>query len=177
MLGMVFTEFCSMVEKEFSADMVDDIIEMSDLPSGGAYTSVGYYSHQEMLSLVSSLSHKTGIPAPELVRLFGIRLFDFFTENYPQFFVGCSGSFEFLETIDNHIHAEVRKLYPNAAPPSFEFLSEKPGVAKLIYRSNRPFADLAEGLILGCADYFGEKIALDRRLEEDGSVLFVAELL
>lgn len=38
MKGMVFTEFLDMVETKFSAAMVDDIIEDSQVASGGAYT-------------------------------------------------------------------------------------------------------------------------------------------
>jgi hypothetical protein len=49
MKGMVFTEFLEMVEAKFSADMVDDIISDSDLPNGGAYTSVGTYDHSELV--------------------------------------------------------------------------------------------------------------------------------
>lgn len=172
MLGVVFTEFCAMVEEKYSADMLDEIIEMSDLSSGGAYTAVGNYSHKEMLNLVQALSRKTGIAANELIRSFGYHLFDFFGQNYSVFFDGVGSSFDFLKTIDDHIHVEVRKLYPEAAPPSFEFHESGPGQATLTYRSHRPFADLAEGLILACGDYFKESLSLDRSEMPDGSVLF-----
>ncbi len=45
MKGVVFTEFIEMVEDQFSADMVDDIIDDAQPPSGGAYTAVGTYDH------------------------------------------------------------------------------------------------------------------------------------
>lgn len=32
----------------------------------------------------------------------------------------------------------------------------------MVYRSRRPFADLAEGLIEGCASHFAERIAIER---------------
>ena len=32
MKGLIFTEFLTMVEKKFSMDLVDEIIEMSELP-------------------------------------------------------------------------------------------------------------------------------------------------
>jgi hypothetical protein len=38
-----------------------------------------------------------------------------------------------------------------------------------VYRSKRPFADLAEGLIRGCIRYFNEEIDLTREdLPSDG---------
>ena len=51
MKGVIFTEFLGMVADRFSEDMVDDIIEASDLPSGGAYTAVGIYDHGEIVAL------------------------------------------------------------------------------------------------------------------------------
>ena len=47
--------------------MVDDIIDASALPSGGAYTAVGTYHHGEMLALCSALAERTGEPVPALV--------------------------------------------------------------------------------------------------------------
>ena len=55
MLGIVFSEFTEMVEEVFSAEMVEKILDDCDLESGGAYTSVGSYSHTEIISLVGAL--------------------------------------------------------------------------------------------------------------------------
>ena len=62
MKGMVFTEFLEMVEDKFSADMVDDIIDDSAPPSGGAYTAVGTYDHNELVGMVVALSQRSGLP-------------------------------------------------------------------------------------------------------------------
>ncbi|MFK7794974.1 MAG: heme NO-binding domain-containing protein [Gammaproteobacteria bacterium] len=57
MKGVVFTKFFDMVEDRFGYQVVDNIINNSNVKSGGAYTSVGTYDHLELLSLVGSL-HK-----------------------------------------------------------------------------------------------------------------------
>ena len=75
MKGIVFREFISMVENEFSIETADEIITASNLKSEGAYTSVGTYPHEEMVELVSHLSAKTNITVPELLRTFGNYLF------------------------------------------------------------------------------------------------------
>ncbi|MGB1109629.1 MAG: heme NO-binding domain-containing protein, partial [Gammaproteobacteria bacterium] len=110
MKGIVFSELVEMVEEVFSPEIADKIIESSHLPSGGAYTSVGTYDHEEILTLVSQLSEETGMPIDELVKTFGGHLFSRFVTLYPSFFEGVSSSFEFLETIEEHVHVEVRKL-------------------------------------------------------------------
>ena len=70
MKGIVFTEFFEMVEQKFDYTMVDKLLANTELPSGGIYTSVGTYSHTEMVSLVVKLSQETSIPIPDLLRVF-----------------------------------------------------------------------------------------------------------
>jgi hypothetical protein len=80
MKGIVFTE---MIENEFGLSMLDEIIETSDLPSKGIYTSVGTYSHHEMVILLVRFSELTKIPIPEALRMFVYRLFHCFFNQYP----------------------------------------------------------------------------------------------
>ena len=156
MKGIVFTEFLEMVESKFSSELADSIIERAELPSGGAYTTVGTYDHSEMIKLVSCLSQETGVSTAELMRAFGLYMFERFHVLFPQYFTGIDSSFHFLERIDDYIHVEVRKLYPEAELPSFDCDTSQAGRLRLTYRSVRPFAALAEGLIRGCIAHFRE---------------------
>ena len=161
MKGMVFTEMMEMVEATWSLDMVDAIIARSQVPSGGAYTAVGTYPHEEIIALVVALSAETGVPVPDLVSAFGKHLFGRFALAYPRFFEGITSSFQFLSGIENVIHAEVRKLYPDAELPTFE-VEQGHNTLALTYFSEHPFADLAQGLIEGCIAHFGEAIQVQR---------------
>ena len=161
MKGIVFAEFIELVEDKFGFDMADEIIEEANLPSGGAYTSVGTYDHQEMLELVTHLSQKTGIPAEDLVKTFGEHLLGRFTEGYPMFFENVSSCFEFLDTIENKVHVEVKKLYPEAELPTFDSEIISDHQMRLTYTSKRPFSALAYGLIKGSATYFNEQIEIE----------------
>jgi hypothetical protein len=158
MKGIVFTEFLEMVESKFSPELADSIIEGAELPSGGAYTTVGTYDHDEMIRLVSGLSNETGISTAELMQSFGIYMFERFYVLFPKYFKGIDSSFRFLELIEDYIHVEVRKLYPEAELPSFECDTSHPGHLVLTYHSTRPFAALAEGLIRGCITHFREDV-------------------
>ena len=152
---MVFTHFLDFVTEQFGPEMADDIIEASALPSGGAYTSVGTYSHGEMVALVGALAARTGRPADGLVRAFGDRLSDTFAHDFPEFFRRASTLFDFLESIEQHIHVEVRKLYPDAELPTFRTEERSPARLVLLYRSPRRMGHLSEGLITGSARQFG----------------------
>jgi hypothetical protein len=168
MKGVVFTAFLEMVESQFSEDMVDDIIEAAQLPSGGAYTAVGTYPHEEMVALVVALSERSGTPIPDLLRAYGKHLFAHFFLTHPSFFVNVHDALSFLEGIENIIHAEVLKLYPDAQLPRFETEHRNENQLVLLYDSNRHFEDLAEGLMLGCIDHFAERIDIAREATEHG---------
>lgn len=162
MKGMVFTEFMEMVDSEFGPELAEKVLEASKLPSGGIYTAVGTYDHGELLTLVHELSRETAIPVPELVRSFGRHLFGRFVKSYAHFFLGVNSTFQFLAQVDDHVHVEVLKLYPEAELP--KFTSQQLDGDRMIfdYRSRRPFGDLAEGLILGCAEHYGESLQIER---------------
>lgn len=160
MKGVVFTEFLDFVGASHGEDTVDDIIEASHLPSGGAYTAVGTYDHAEMVSLCAALSERTGAPTADLVRGFGTHLSASFARGYPAFFSRSGNFFDFLESIEAHIHVEVRKLYPDAELPTFVVEERSPTRMVLHYRSPRRMGALAEGLIIGSARQFGVEAAV-----------------
>ncbi len=169
MKGMIFTEFLEMVEEHFSLAVVDRIIEAADLPSGGSYTAVGTYPHQELVQLVINLSQETGTPVPLLLQTFGERLFQRFSVKYAHFLAHATSAFAFLEQLQSYVHAEVQKLYPEAELPHFECVRLMDGRMKMIYRSHRSMGDVAQGLMVGCFRYFEESVQIDRRDLSDGS--------
>lgn len=161
MKGMVFTEFLEMVESRWSPDMVDTLLDEVPLESGGAYTAVGVYSHEEFVCLVEGLSIRVDVPMPDLVRGFGAHLFGRFVAGHPKLFIGIDNAFDFLACIENMIHVEVLKLYPDASLPRFDI--ERHGDRMtLIYRSSRHFEDLAHGLVEGCLAHYGERADIVR---------------
>lgn len=170
MKGMVFTEFLDMVEQAYDYDLVDKLLLESTLPSGGNYTSVGTYSHQEMVELVGQFSLQTQVPVADAYRTYGRYLFARFSKLYAHLLGHSSSAFSLLTAIEHHIHVEVKKLYPDAELPHFESEQPTPDRLILIYQSERQMADFAQGLIEGCLTHFGETATISRtNLAEDGS--------
>jgi hypothetical protein len=160
MKGIVFTELFDMVEATFGADMIEDVLDDCELESEGAYTSVGTYDHRELLQIVSALSKHVDIPVKDLVHKYGHHLFSRFHAMMPQFFEAPKFAFEFLESVHDYIHVEVKKLYPDAALPKFETQREGTSTLIMTYRSQCPFADFAHGLMEGCIDFYEEDIQI-----------------
>jgi hypothetical protein len=162
MKGVVFTEFLEMIESKMGQDMADDLLDSCDLPSGGSYTALGTYDHTEIVQLVVRLSELTRTPVPALLKLFGSHLLGRFTVLYPAFFEQAPTLFQLLSKVEDYIHVEVRKLYPDAELPSFEIEQPGPQTLVMTYSSTRPFADLAEGLIQGCIAHYGNEVDMVR---------------
>lgn len=167
MKGMVFTEFLEMVEQQWSADLVDDLIDGCDLPSKGIYTAVGTYDHREIVQLVQALSARTAIAVPDLVQAFGGYLFGRFVVLYPQFFAAARTAFDLLASLDRYVHREVVKLYPDAEVPRFDTTRIDARTLEMIYRSPRGMEDLAEGLIRAAIAHYGEPLSLAREPMND----------
>ena len=160
MKGIVFTEFLDFVAEQHDEDTVDDIIDANTLPSGGAYTSVGTYNHEELGLLCQTLAEHTGTPPEQIVKDFGFRLSSTFAKNYADFFSRCNHYFDFLESIEEHIHKEVRKLYPDAELPTFVVRSRTDTCLIMEYTSPRHFSALALGLLEGTARHFNKKVQI-----------------
>lgn len=162
MKGVMFTEFLDWVEDRWSPDLVERIIAAADLPSEGAYTSVGTYDHAELLNLVTVLGEIESEDVSVLVEAFGKALFPRLAIAHPHLAAQWDDAIGLLARLDSFIHPEVAKLYPAAEVPKFVVLVKAPGHLRLAYHSKRPLADLAAGLIAGCSDYFSANLSVVR---------------
>jgi len=167
---MVFTEFIEFVEDSFGFDVAQEMIDGADLPNEGVYTGVGTYNSDELVSMVVELSELTGIEVPELLTAYGKHLFFRFAQLYPHFFHDGVNIFDFINQIDNYIHIEVQKLYPDAELPSVATVKREADSIEIVYSSKRKFGDFAHGLLLGAIAFFNEEMTIEREnLTEDGS--------
>jgi hypothetical protein len=66
----------------------------------------------------------------------------------------------FVLTLNNIIHPEVRKLYPGADVPVFDFATPKADTVEVGYVSKRKLCAFAEGLIEGSAKHYKEEVII-----------------
>jgi hemerythrin-like domain-containing protein len=168
---MIFTELIDFIERHSDIATAEQIIEEANLNSSGAFTAVGNYPHQEVLLLVGSAASILQSPSRDLMRQFGKELFSRLYDSHPQFFEeNVDNAPLFLERIQQHIHDEVIKLYPDSNPPRV-LVSKSEGLLQVTYESHRPFALVALGLIEGCYEYFGRpvEVEFDDSLDETSS--------
>lgn len=168
MKGLVFIELLKMADGVFGEAVVDRVLDASPLKSGGAYTAVGYYDCAELIILVDAFSKESGIARPELERRFGHWVMKSFAAGYPEFFRKYDTAFGMLEAIENDIHLEVRKLYPDAELPSFSTFRHSDSDLELNYKSERPLASFCYGLIEACFQTYGEPATVEMKDRSTG---------
>jgi hypothetical protein len=155
MKGIILSEFIEFIELSLGEDRAQAIIEESRVKSGGAYSRVGQYDYQELLQLLSQAVVETSVEAGVLLQQVSDHLFMVFKRDYQVFFEGVESAAEMLTQIDDHIHVEVKKLYPDAELPKFDY-TRNDDILTLNYTSPRPLAAVANSLLNACLKYFGD---------------------
>ncbi|MCL5128195.1 MULTISPECIES: heme NO-binding domain-containing protein [unclassified Algibacter] len=170
MKGIVFTEFLDLVEDKFGLEMVDRIITSSTLDSEGVYTAVGTYSFSEMLQLLQHLSENTGISIDNLLLVYAEHFFSVIEKSYPGLLATYKDPIEMISSVENHIHVEVRKIYPDAELPTFEVVEKTENSLILIYKSSRAMHHFGLGLMNKTFEHFNSTAKIDlENIKEDGT--------
>ncbi|WP_375753998.1 heme NO-binding domain-containing protein [Vibrio sp. HN007] len=160
MKGIIFTEFMQLVEQKFGLEVLDSILD--DAEDDGVYTTVGSYDHRSLVKLIVSLSEKTGVSATKLQEVFGETVFDNLYQTIPNQagLKECQTAFQFIRHVEDYIHVEVKKLYPESNPPRFDFISESETEMVFDYQSARCMSHVCLGLVNGCAKHFNEQLTV-----------------
>ncbi len=160
--GFYFNLFEAVVTKDHGGDTWDAMLEAAGLD--GAYTSLGNYPDDDVTKLVAAASSALGIPAEAVLRWFGREALPLLAERYPSLFSSPVSAQSFILTLNEVVHSEVRKLYPGADVPDFEFHRPSEETLVVTYRSRRKLCALAEGMIDGSARYYAQVVKIEQPL-------------
>jgi hypothetical protein len=170
MKGIIFTEFLDLVEDKFGLEMVDRIISESKLESEGIYTSIGTYSFSEMLQLLQRLSTHTNISIDNLLLVYAEHFFSIIETSYPGLLATYKDPIEMLSSIENHIHVEVQKIYPDAELPTFIIEEKTKNSIIMIYKSSRAMHHFGLGLMNKTFEHFNSTATIVlEKIKEDGT--------
>lgn len=161
MKGVIFTTFNDMVEQQVGMDVWEQILDTVNPESQGIYTSVEDFPDEELIAMVNELSQQTGTPVLELIFAFGQYLFHALAMRHTVFLETQPDFLSFLKSIDDVIHREVEKLYPNPNLPTLLWQQPDDNSLILNYQSSRKLCHLAVGLIRGAAQHYGVEYTLE----------------
>jgi hypothetical protein len=160
MKGIVFNLLEQAVSEKYGEDTWDALLDGSGVQ--GSYTAVGSYPDEELGALVETGAKALSVAPDDLVQWFGRAAIPQLVQRYPAFFEPHTTTRSFLLTLNDVIHPEVRKLFPGAYAPSFEFDTSEEDTLGLAYHSHRNLCSFAEGLIEGAADYYSEDVIVEQ---------------
>ena len=112
--------------------------------------------------MVKILSAETNISIQDLLITYGEHMFGLFKVKYSDLLEGIENPIDFLAKVDDYIHVEVQKLYPDAELPKFEILKRSENYVEMTYMSVRKLSDFAHGLINGCAAYYNVNLIIKK---------------
>lgn len=158
MKGIIFQLLEEVVTQHLGPDTWDQLLQAAELD--GVFTSLGSYPDEHLFKLVGAASAALNKPPADIVRWFGAKAMPLLARKYPAFFERHGSTRPFILTLNNIIHPEVRKLYPGADVPDFEFDVSSPDMLVMHYQSKRKLCALAEGLVEGAAEQFGESVTI-----------------
>jgi heme-NO-binding protein len=157
--GVVFNLLEEVVTRDYGEDTWDRLLESAGVD--GAYTSLGGYPDADLFGLVAAASEALDKEPDEIIRWFGREALPLLAASYPQFFEPHDSAKPFVLTLNDIIHPEVRKLYPGADVPVFDFNATNETLL-MGYQSERQLCSFAEGLIEGAADHYGERASIEQ---------------
>lgn len=158
MKGLVFNLLEDLVRRDHGDAAWDALLDASGV--SGVYTSLGNYPDADLYRLVGAASQALGADAADIVRWFGREALPLLAARVPEVFRPHTSTRAFVLTLNDIIHPEVRKLYPGADVPDFDFETSDSGHLRMTYRSHRRLCTFAEGLIEGAARYYGERVEI-----------------
>ena len=164
MKGVVFNVVEEVVTELYDADTWDDLLDSVGLD--GAYTALGNYGDDQLAAIVDAAAAATGTTVTELWRTVGRLALPKLAARLRGVVDDAHDARTFLTSVNDIIHPEVRTLYPESRPPVFEF-TESGGDLIVRYRSVRRLDALAEGLMVGCGDLFGEVVEVTPIPDDD----------
>ena len=177
MEGIGFNAAEKAVTALLGADAWDELLDAAD--SDGVYTALGTYPDEELLALVMAAAEATGQSPADVQRLVGRHALEHLIPPVADLVNTDGCVFEFLTSVHEIIHIEVKKLSPDATPPDLIPERLATDLLQLTYRSERGLSALAEGLILGAGDLFSQPVAVsvpDELQSEGETVIHVHRL-
>jgi hypothetical protein len=154
--GLIFHAFRSFLASGYGSTTDPIWVE------AGSYDVTQAHPDEDFAALVERAAVATGLPPGELLRRFGeFAAMRTFADLYPDYYRESRGARSFLLSVEDHIHALVRRAVPDAHPPRLHAMPLGDRGVAITYTSERKLCDLLEGLVRGTARFYGEEVTIE----------------
>ncbi len=160
MQGVIFNALEEFVLDRANMEVWNEVLDASQVESGGVYTAGMNYKDEEVLALASALCEALKIPLNEILRLFGEFLFSFLLSRGHVELNEYRNSQALLMELESVIHQDIKRVHPDAYTPLFEYIPLTENTGQLSYFSKRKLCMVAEGLLAGAANFFHQEVKI-----------------
>lgn len=165
MKGFIFNTLEEVISEESGLEAWEKALQETGLE--GIYSSIGSYPDDEFLNLLAAYTAPRGLSSYSALRWYGEKAFPHFAGKFRHYIDEHNHARDFILTLNDIIHPEVRKLYPGASVPHFIYQEPDANSLVLIYDSPKKLCAFAEGLITGAASHYGTPV----RISQSGCML------
>jgi len=158
--GLIFNLFEEVLRRQYGDDLWEAVLESASVD--GVYSSLGSYADGEFARLISAAASTLDLEPHVVIRQVGRHAVPLLATRYLHFFERHKTTRTFLLSLNNVIHAEVRKIYAGAEVPEFDYDTSSPEVLVMGYTSPRRLCALAQGFTEGAAAHFGEEVLFEQ---------------
>ncbi len=174
MKGIIALSIKEMLIKHTDMEGWTKVLTKSGLPVNYVIKADLNIEDEVMLSLFKYSAEEMKLKENDFFYEFGNYWINVYAlRHYPFFFDGVSNMKDFLLNIKN-IHQHITKTIKDSIPPDFEFEFVNEGEIILKYISKRNLKMLVKGLLVGCSNYFNQKIELEELSSSRFRILFLS---
>ncbi|WP_439130027.1 heme NO-binding domain-containing protein, partial [Polaribacter sp.] len=112
----------------------------------------------------------TDISIDNLLLVYGEHFFSVIETSYPGLLATYKDPIDMLSSIENHIHVEVQKIYPDAELPTFVVQDKTENSIIMVYKSSRAMHHFGLGLMNKTFEHFNSTATIQlEKIKEDGT--------
>ncbi|WMN60599.1 heme NO-binding domain-containing protein [Pseudoalteromonas xiamenensis] len=155
MKGHIFNLLEAFIEEIAGQEQLFDILDACSFDTESRFVRTENYPDEQLLEIVDHAVSALGISHEQAHYAFGKWLYARLITLLPPEFTDFPHPAPILKKLDDLHKVELKKLYPDAIPPSFDYIQHSPTQADLIYCSSRRMFTLVEGTLQGMAEHYG----------------------
>lgn len=163
MKGVVFNILEGFIDESFGDGTFDEIIDTVFIEEIDPFVGPGTYPDEHLFLIVQKAVELKKLDLEPILRTFGKYMFFQLAIKYPNFVQHHDNPKDFIKTVHNVIHVEVKKLFPEAETPKFLYSNDIDGKLTMRYESKRNLFSLAEGLIEGSGEFYNKPVKVIRK--------------
>jgi hypothetical protein len=166
MKGEIFNILEDFIVDNWGRDVFEDIFEQvhDKLITKVPFVGPGTYPDDDFMAIVIQAVAKLGVTLEQAVHAFGVYAFPKLAEKMPAYVDGHKHPKDFLLSLHDIIHVEVKKLYPDAETPEFQYIDQEKDKLIMIYKSKRKLYNFVEGMFESVGTYFKVPINYKREI-------------